>query len=82
VLVGLVRERLQEETPVFPQEDGEGSEEPLPPVRPDVAEIDGKTVRFTARDEIVLRTAHYAKRQRTWFRARMKNWVHLDAATL
>ncbi len=36
----------------------------------------------TARERSCILTRQFAKRQRTWFRARMRDWSHLDAATL
>lgn len=53
VLVGLVRDGI---APDAPDSDDEPAEEvvEMEGGRPDVAEIDGRTVRFTARDEIVL----------------------------
>ena len=38
----------------------------------------GKTSADSAREAIVIATRQYAKRQRTWFRARMKRWRIVD----
>ena len=32
-----------------------------------------------AKNNSIIRTRQYAKRQRTWFRSKMKNWTNLDA---
>lgn len=53
VLVGLVRERIAPDAPDS-QVDQDAEVVEMPGGRPELAEIDGKTVRFTARDEIVL----------------------------
>ncbi|MEM6634976.1 MAG: tRNA (adenosine(37)-N6)-dimethylallyltransferase MiaA [Pseudomonadota bacterium] len=42
-----------------------------------VAHMQGKMTLFDAREAAVTATRQYAKRQRTWFRARMSGWVPL-----
>ena len=43
-----------------------------------VAYLRGRTDLATARDAATLATRQYAKRQRTWFRARMADWRGID----
>jgi tRNA dimethylallyltransferase len=47
-----------------------------------VAHLRGEMTLVEARERAVIATRRYAKRQRTWFRARMRDWTHLDGATL
>jgi tRNA dimethylallyltransferase len=47
-----------------------------------VAHLRGELDLETAREMGVRATVRYAKRQRTWFRRRMRGWRALDAATL
>ena len=47
-----------------------------------VAHLRGETDLATARDAAVAETRRYAKRQRTWFRARMGAWARVDARDL
>ncbi|WP_299818714.1 tRNA (adenosine(37)-N6)-dimethylallyltransferase MiaA [uncultured Jannaschia sp.] len=47
-----------------------------------VAHLRGGIDLDTARDRAVLATRRYAKRQRTWFRARMRDWRRVDATAL
>ncbi|MEO1676722.1 MAG: tRNA (adenosine(37)-N6)-dimethylallyltransferase MiaA [Pseudomonadota bacterium] len=42
-----------------------------------VAHLRGEMSLADARDAAIVATRQYAKRQRTWFRARMRDWVHL-----
>ncbi len=44
-----------------------------------IAHINGELTLAQTRDAAVLATRQYAKRQRTWFRTRMKAWTHLSA---
>ncbi|RZW09932.1 MAG: tRNA (adenosine(37)-N6)-dimethylallyltransferase MiaA [Rhodobacteraceae bacterium] len=44
-----------------------------------VAHVRGEMPLEAARDAAITLTRQYAKRQRSWFRARMKNWRHLRA---
>ena len=44
--------------------------------------INGTLTHDRAVESAVIATRQYAKRQRTWFRARMSNWRWIDAATL
>lgn len=43
-----------------------------------MAYLDGDMTLEQARERATISTRQFAKRQRTWFRARMKNWNHLD----
>ncbi|WP_120635247.1 tRNA (adenosine(37)-N6)-dimethylallyltransferase MiaA [Ruegeria sp. EL01] len=43
-----------------------------------VAYLDGKMTLDQARGRATISTRQFAKRQRTWFRARMKDWYHVD----
>ena len=47
-----------------------------------IAHLRGETDLDTARAAATLATRQYAKRQRTWFRARMRDWTQLDARDL
>ncbi len=47
-----------------------------------MAHLDGNATLDDTREAIVIATRQYAKRQRTWFRARMSDWQQVDAATL
>jgi tRNA dimethylallyltransferase len=40
-----------------------------------MAHLEGRLTLDAAREAIVTLTRQYAKRQRTWFRARMSAWV-------
>ncbi|MEM6483083.1 MAG: tRNA (adenosine(37)-N6)-dimethylallyltransferase MiaA [Pseudomonadota bacterium] len=42
----------------------------------------GEITLDTAREQTLIATRQYAKRQRTWFRARMRDWHRIDAETL
>lgn len=43
------------------------------------AYLNGQTTLDTARERAVIATRRYAKRQRTWFRARMADWCAVEA---
>lgn len=45
-----------------------------------IAHLRGEITLQEARDAAVIATRQYAKRQRTWFRARMRNWRQIPAA--
>ena len=47
-----------------------------------VAHLRGEITLDEAREIATIATRQYAKRQRTWFRARMKTWRHIAAETL
>src|SRR6056297_2103534 len=47
-----------------------------------VAYLRGEITLGAARDGATIATRQYAKRQRTWFRARMRNWRRIAAETL
>ena len=47
-----------------------------------IAHLRGETTLAAARDRAVIATRRYAKRQRTWFRARMRDWRRIDARAL
>lgn len=47
-----------------------------------VAHLRGEITLEAARDAATLATRRYAKRQRTWFRARMRDWTKVDARGL
>ncbi|WP_417728111.1 tRNA (adenosine(37)-N6)-dimethylallyltransferase MiaA [Roseovarius sp.] len=47
-----------------------------------IAHLRGEMTLDEAREAASIATRQYAKRQRTWFRARMKAWRHLAAETL
>ena len=44
--------------------------------------IDGQLTIDEARERATILTRQFAKRQRTWFRARMQAWTPIDAPTL
>ncbi|WP_051927430.1 tRNA (adenosine(37)-N6)-dimethylallyltransferase MiaA [Ruegeria halocynthiae] len=43
-----------------------------------MAHLDGRMTLDAARERATIATRQFAKRQRTWFRARMKNWYQLE----
>ena len=45
-----------------------------------IAHLDGDLSLDQARDTAIIASRQYAKRQRTWFRARMQDWTVLDPA--
>ena len=47
-----------------------------------MAYLDGSMTLDAARERATILTRQFAKRQRTWFRARMKDWQQIDARTL
>ena len=47
-----------------------------------MAYLDGEISLETARDRAIIATRQYAKRQRTWFRARMRGWKRISAHDL
>lgn len=47
-----------------------------------MAVLDGTMTLDQARTRAVILTRQFAKRQRTWFRARMRSWTQLDARAL
>ncbi|QFT80879.1 tRNA dimethylallyltransferase [Roseovarius sp. THAF27] len=47
-----------------------------------IAHLKGEMTLDAAREAAIIATRQYAKRQRSWFRARMKNWQTLAAAAL
>lgn len=47
-----------------------------------IAHLNGEMTLPQAREAAVVATRRYAKRQRTWFRARMAGWTRVDAQTL
>lgn len=47
-----------------------------------IAYLQGEKSLDTARDEAIVATRQFAKRQRTWFRARMKGWQRLSACDM
>lgn len=47
-----------------------------------IAVLDGQMTLDAARARVGILTRQFAKRQRTWFRARMRSWTALDARTL
>jgi tRNA dimethylallyltransferase len=47
-----------------------------------MAVIDGTMTLQEARDRSTILTRQFAKRQRTWFRARMQSWQQVDATEL
>jgi tRNA dimethylallyltransferase len=47
-----------------------------------MAVLDGTMTLDEARTRAVILTRQFAKRQRTWFRARMRSWTQLDARVL
>ncbi|WP_238366735.1 tRNA (adenosine(37)-N6)-dimethylallyltransferase MiaA [Mesobacterium pallidum] len=46
-----------------------------------IAHLKGEMTLDEAREAATIATRQFAKRQRTWFRARMKDWIKLDPAT-
>ncbi len=44
-----------------------------------IAHLHGRMTRDAARAAAIIATRQYAKRQRTWFRARMRGWRHIPA---
>ena len=46
-----------------------------------IAHLDGRMTLAAARDSAIIASRQYAKRQRTWFRSRMQDWVGIDPAT-
>ena len=47
-----------------------------------IAHLRGEMTLDAARDAAITATSRYAKRQRTWFRARMRGWQRVQAADL
>lgn len=47
-----------------------------------MAHLDGQLTLEQATERAVIASRQYAKRQRTWFKARMKNWQQVDATKL
>lgn len=47
-----------------------------------IAHLQGRMTLDEAREAATIATRQFAKRQRTWFRARMRAWQAVDAATL
>ncbi|SFI27207.1 tRNA (adenosine(37)-N6)-dimethylallyltransferase MiaA [Jannaschia pohangensis] len=47
-----------------------------------IAHLRGETDLATARDRAIIASRRYAKRQRTWFRARMAGWQRVSGADL
>ena len=47
-----------------------------------IAHLDGALSLNQARDSAIIASRQYAKRQRTWLRARMQGWTGIDPATL
>ncbi len=47
-----------------------------------IAHLRGEISLEDARERAVIATRQYAKRQRTWFKARMSDWQHLPADTI
>ncbi|MGH1452982.1 MAG: tRNA (adenosine(37)-N6)-dimethylallyltransferase MiaA [Paracoccaceae bacterium] len=47
-----------------------------------IAHLKGEISLNTARDTATIATRQFAKRQRTWFRARMKQWAVVDPRTM
>ncbi len=46
-----------------------------------IAHLDGKMSLNDARDAAIIATRQYAKRQRTWFARRMRDWYRIDASS-
>jgi tRNA dimethylallyltransferase len=65
-----VRAALPELTPRRPGDRAIGAEELA-------AHLRGEITLEAAREAAIVATRRYAKRQRTWFRARMKGWERL-----
>ncbi len=47
-----------------------------------IAHLDGTLSLAQARESAIIASRQYAKRQRTWFRARMQGWVGIDPSSL
>lgn len=47
-----------------------------------MAHLSGDLSLEAAREQIIIGTRQYAKRQRTWFRARMADWQQIDASSV
>lgn len=47
-----------------------------------IAHVKGESDLAAAKEAVVIQTRQYAKRQRSWFRARMRAWRWIDAADL
>ena len=47
-----------------------------------IAHLRGEMTLEAAREAAIIATRRYAKRQRTWFRARMRGWQAVSAAAL
>jgi tRNA dimethylallyltransferase len=47
-----------------------------------IAHLRGEMTLDQAREAATIATRQYAKRQRTWFRARMRAWQPIEAETL
>jgi tRNA dimethylallyltransferase len=47
-----------------------------------IAHLNGELSLDEARDAATVATRQFAKRQRTWFRSKMKDWTKLDVAAL
>ena len=47
-----------------------------------VAHLRGRKTLDDARRDAIVATRRYAKRQRTWFRSRMRDWSRIDAAAI
>ncbi|KZY32796.1 hypothetical protein A3731_21595 [Roseovarius sp. HI0049] len=47
-----------------------------------IAHLQGELTLEEAREAAIIATRRFAKRQRTWFRARMAGWQRLSAADL
>ena len=47
-----------------------------------MAHLNGELTLTEARERSIIASRQYAKRQRTWFKARMKAWVQIDASSL
>jgi tRNA dimethylallyltransferase len=45
-----------------------------------VAHLQGKMTLEDAREAATIATRQFAKRQRTWFRSKMKDWLHFRPA--
>ncbi|MEP3947947.1 tRNA (adenosine(37)-N6)-dimethylallyltransferase MiaA [Ascidiaceihabitans sp.] len=47
-----------------------------------MAHHQGEITLKEAKARAIISTRQYAKRQRTWFRSKMRNWIHVDPSTL
>ena len=47
-----------------------------------MAHVNGEMVLDQAREAAIIATRQYAKRQRTWFRSKMKDWIKVDPSSL